>query len=314
MKKSKLLSFVLTLALTLSMLAGCSTPEQPDTSAPPNRTPVSESVSAKRVDDFYAAVNETVLKEHDAEKMGGSWNWFFDLEEKSYQEQKAIIQTAASTPGQAGSSEYKLGTLYKLAMEQTKRDAEGVTYFNELMKPVMEANTIGELMDAQALLQYHYGFDTLLNTEVLALDDNPGEYIAQIKDMNFGLDVRDFEDEEAEAENRAYFTDYLARLLMLAGRKNGEKSAGEIYDFVKTIVASRSEGEYKKIPVDDLQKQLSNIDLRAYLEKIFRTMPTELNIKESASLSTLNSYLTADNLPLLKDYVYLINLQKLVPI
>lgn len=313
MKKSKLLSFVLTLALTLSMLAGCSTPEQPDTSAPPNRTPVSESVSAKRVDDFYAAVNETVLKEHDAEKMGGSWNWFFDLEEKSYQEQKAIIQAAASTPGQAGSSEYKLGTLYKLAMEQTKRDAEGVAYFNELMKPVMEANTIGELMDAQALLQYHYGFDTLLNTEVLALDDNPGEYIAQIKDMNFGLDVRDFEDEEAEAENRAYFTDYLARLLTLAGRKDGEKSAGEIYDFVKTIVASRSEGEYMKVPVDDLQKQLSNIDLRAYLEKIFRTMPTELNIKESASLSTLNSYLTADNLPLLKDYVYLINLQKLVP-
>lgn len=261
MKKRKLLSLILALTLTLSILAGCSTPEQPNPSTPPSRIPVSESVPAKRMDDFYAAVNETVLKEHDAEKMGGSWNWFFDLEEKSYQEQKAIIQAAAAAPGQIGSSEYKLRTLYTLAMNQEKRDAESIAYFNELMKPVMEAGSIGEMMEALALLQYCYGFDALLNTEVLALDDNPGEYIAQIKDMNFGLDVRDFADEEAEAENRGYFTDYLARLLTLAGRNDGEKASGEVYDFVKAIIASRNEGEYKKISVDDLQKQLSNIDL-----------------------------------------------------
>lgn len=66
MKKGKLLSLALALALTLSVLAGCSAPEQPDASAPPSRTPVSESVSAKRVDDFYAAVNETVLEEKQA--------------------------------------------------------------------------------------------------------------------------------------------------------------------------------------------------------------------------------------------------------
>ena len=310
MKKSKLLSLVLALALTLSALAGCSTPEQPDTSAPPSRTPVSESVSAKRVDDFYAAVNEAVLKEHDAEKTGG-WNWFYDLEDKSYQEQKAIIQAAATAPGSAGSSEYKLGTLYTLATDQPRRDAEGVAYFNALMKPVLDASTIGELMDALAVLQYRYGFDSLLNTEVLALDETPGEYTAQIKDMNFSLDVRDFADEGYEAENRAYFTDYLAHLLTLAGCEDGKKTAGEVYEFVNAIAMSRSEGEYKKISVDDLQKQLPNIDLRTYLGKIFRTMPTELNIKETASLAKLNSYLTADNLSLLKDYVYLANLEKM---
>lgn len=313
MKKSKLLSSVLALALLFSLLAGCSISSPQTGPAPPRLPYAAESISSKRADDFYAAVNEMVLKEHDAEKMGGSWNWFFDLEEKSYQEQKAIIQAAASAPGQAGSSEYRLGTLYTLAMDQAKRDAEGVACFNELMKPVMEAGTIGELMDALAVLQYSYGFDTLLNTEVLALDDNPGEYIAQIKDMNFFLDVMDFEEEGYEAENRAYFTDYLARLLTLAGRGDGEKAAGKVYDFVKAIAASRGKGEYRKISVDDLQKQLSNIDLRAYLEKIFRTMPAELNIKETSSLFVLNSYLTTDNLPLLKDYVYLMNLEKFVP-
>lgn len=308
MKKRRLLSIFL--ALALSVLAGCSTPELPAASTPSSRTPVSESVSAKRVDDFYAAVNETVLKEHDAEKTGG-WNWFYDLEDKSYQEQKAIIQAAAATPGDAGSSEYKLGTLYTLATDQAKRDAEGVTYFDNLMKPVMDAATIEELMDALAVLQYRYGFDALLNAEVLALDETPGEYTAQIKDMNFFLDVRDFADEGYEEENRAYFTDYLARLLTLAGREQGEKTAGEVYEFVNAIAMSRSEGEYKKISVDDLQKQLPNIDLRTYLGKIFRTMPTELNIKETASLAKLNSYLTADNLSLLKDYVYLANLEKM---
>lgn len=62
--------------------------------------------------------------------------------------------------------------------------------------------------------------------------------------------------------------------------------------------------------MDDLQKQLPNIDLRTYLGKIFHTMPAELNIKETDSLAKLNSYMTADNLFLLKDYVYLANLEK----
>ena len=311
MKKGKLLSFVLTLALTLSVLAGCSTPEQPDTSTPPSRTPVSESVSAKRVDDFYAAINAAVLKEH--ENSDGNWNWFFDLENKSFEEQKRILQAVSAVPGEAGSSEYKLGTLYALALDQKKRDAESVAYFNELMKPVMEASTIEELMDVLAVLRYRYGLDVFLNTEVLALDDNPGEYIAQIGDMNFALDVRDFDDREMEAENRAYFTDYLARLLTLAGRQDGEKAASEVYDFVRTVAMSCGEANYTKIPVDDLQQILTNIDLQAYLGKIFRTMPTELNIKETASLSKLNGFLTNDDLPVLKNYVYLINLQRLAP-
>ena len=323
MKKRKLWSFALVLALTFSLLAGCAAPkpQEPSTSTALDRTPVAESVAHKRTDDFYAAVNAAVLKEHDVEKMGGSWNWFYDLEEKSYQEQKEIIQNAALSPLNPAqeeriSSEYKLGVMYTLAMDQPRRDAEGTAYFDELMKPVLEAGTIGELMDAQAVLQYRYGFDTLLNTEVLALDDNPGEYIAQIRDMNFFLDVKDFEDardfgdKEIGAENKAYFTDYLARLLTLAGRDNGEKTVEEIYGFIQDIIMSRKEGEYARVSVDELQKQLSNIDLRAYLERIYRTMPAELNIKETASLSRLNSYLTEENLPLLKDYIYLVNLQK----
>lgn len=168
---------ILGLVLLLSVQTVYSAPKQP---------------SYRHADDLYAAVNEKVLKEHDAEKTGGSWNWFFDLEDRSYQKQKAIIQTAAAT-GRAGPSGYKLGTLYTLAMDQARRDLEGVAY------------------------------------------------------------------------------------------------------------------------LDELQKQLPNIDLRAYLGKIFRIMPMELNIKENASLATLNSYLTAEELPLLKDHIYSVNLQKFAP-
>lgn len=291
---------ILGLVLLLSAQTVYSAPKQP---------------SYRHADDLYAAVNEKVLKEHDAEKTGGSWNWFFDLEDRSYQKQKAIIQTAAvaAATGRAGPSGYKLGTLYTLAMDQARRDLEGVAYLDELMKPVMEAGTVGELMDALALLQYHYGFDTLLDIEVRAPDDNPGAYVAKIRDMNFFLDVRDFEEEGYEAENKAYLTDHLSRLLTLAGREDGKETAEKVYTFVEAVAKSRDEGGYKKISVDELQKQLPNIDLRAYLGKIFRTMPAELNIKETASLATLNSYLTAEELPLLKDYIYSVNLQKFAP-
>lgn len=160
------------LLVTFSMIfTGCSAANKEKVILLPNNAVMSQNSSVKRTDDYYAAVNEKVFKEHEQGVDGGNWNWFWDLEDKVYEEQKKIIQTAAASMNDSGknivqvSSEYKIGALYSMAVDQNRRDAEGIEYFNKLIKPVMEAKTVQEFMDELASLQYHYGFQTLLNTQ-----------------------------------------------------------------------------------------------------------------------------------------------------
>lgn len=121
--KSKYPSLMLVLCLTFSVLAGCSGFKVQDvTATDTGQTVLSEIIPTKQADDFYAAVNEAVLKEHDVEKTGG-WNWFYDLEEKSFQEQKEILQNASIAPlnltsEEKSPSEYRLGVMYTLALDQ----------------------------------------------------------------------------------------------------------------------------------------------------------------------------------------------------
>lgn len=321
-KQSKIMA--VSLLVTFSMIfTGCSAANKEKVIQLPNNAVMSQSSSVKRTDDYYAAVNEKVLKEHEQGPDGGNWNWFWDLEDKVYEEQKKIIQTAAASMKDSGkntvqvSSEYKIGALYSMAVDQNRRDAEGIEYFNKLIKSAMEAETVQAFMDELASLQYHYGFQTLLNTEVLARDDNPGEYIVQLNDLDFGVGKEEFEDEDEEVEEylAMYFEDYLGSLLKSAGwTEDQAKQVGRnVLAFVKEIARSQRKGDYTKISIDELQDVLKNLDLKQYLGKIYQTIPMEIYAKETGSLTKLNEYLTTENLPLLKDYVYTINLNRLVP-
>lgn len=316
-------STVLSLLLIFSiMFTGCQTLDnQGKTEKQENISSVSGNSEIKKTDDYYAAVNEKLLKKHGQNENGENWNWFFDLEDKAYKEQKEIIQSAADKivdrDGifQKNQSEFKLGMLYSLAIDQKGRDADGISYFDELMKPVMDAKSIQEFMDELAILQYHYNFKTLLDTEVLARDDNPGEYVVQINDMDFGVDKEEFEYEEGQEDLAIYFENYLPQILKAAGwsESDAEEAGKNIFNFVKTIAKSREDGEYKEISVEKLQKIYTNFDLKQYLGIIYHTIPTNLYIRETGSLKKLNECMTGNNLNLLKQYVYAINLDKQVP-
>ncbi len=327
MKIKKVTVLILIIIITITMFFGCSTNSTYNKadhqiknsfiSMKEIKKTKEKNSDVKSTDDYYAAVNKKVLEEHQIDE-NTNWNWFFDLEEKAYNEKKKIIQTAAKKVKQqqnnldTSSLEYKIGTLYLLAMNQKERDKYGIKYYNELMQPVMNANTIQEFMNELAVLQYHYGFDTLLNTEVLALDENPSEYIISVKDFNYIVDILEFQYDDSEEENIAYFNDYLGKLLNLCGRTETEakKNTTELFQFVKDIAKSKTEGKLQPISVENLQKIITNVNLKQYLDNIYKVSPNKLYITETDSLKKLNKYLTNDNIALLKNYVYIVNIEK----
>lgn len=309
-------------ALTISVLfTGCQhlSKQKYENTQTEQRTPViSELKTVKKTDDYYAAVNQNILKEHSQEENGNNWNWFYDMIEKVYGEQKQIIQTAAESveknQAEKNSSAYKLGMLYMLAKDQNRRDLDGIRYFEELMKPVMEAETIQECMNQIAILQYQYGFVSPVNMEVLALDEKPGEYIVQIKDLEYILMKEDFVEEDIEQEMNTCFTEYVTKLLTLSGRseKNAKETAEKVFAFLKDMAKDNGKADYKMIPLEVLSHQLSNVNMEQYLTPIYQTMPMEISVNNLEAITKLNHYLTQEHLVLLKDYVFIVNLHKVV--
>lgn len=324
--KNRLTALFLVLTLTLSLLlSGCNSDSPISTElhdTPPSHVTNGRTELSRLADDYYAYINSQVLAAHDPEK-SGAWSWFYDMDESARKQCREIIQDAASAlnndqTSATDPSVYKLGTLYGMATDQEGRDADGAVFFNELMRPVMEADTVQDFMNALASLQYQYGFDTLLNMEVLALDENPGEYAVLLKNMTYGVDAEELGYADSDSENRYYFTDYLGSFLTYYGysESQAEPVSNQAYEFVKAVAASRKapgDANYQPVSVEELQKILSNIDLPQVLSTYYRTQPRQFQVIDTAPIAKLNEFLTEQHLPMLKAYAYMVNLQKFSP-
>ena len=311
----------------------------------------SAETSANLKNDYYAAVNAEVLNAHKAAGENGSWNWFWDLTDKAKKEQEDIVKTAAENVARNGeavkkedSSSYRIGELYLMASDQTARDKSGVVELNTLMKPVMEAKSVQEMMDALAVLQYRYGFDSIINTDVYIPDDDPGTNAVRITPLNYVLLVDDFISSEDEADNKALFKGDLLKLMKAAGQNVSSKDMEDIYQFLKASAVTSNAGKKaiaqntdstneetsasgqnagtkkpadlvseKTMSISDLTKHYSNIKLSEVLGRIFKTQPRTVRIEDDGNLDTVNSYLTDRNLQMLKNYSYLVNLTKFAP-
>lgn len=307
--------------------------------------------SANLKDDYYATVNAEVLNAHKAAGESGSWNWFWDLTDKAKKEQEGIVKTAAENVAKNGeaiknanSSSYRIGKLYLMASDQNARDKFGVVDLNTLMKPVMDAKSIQEMMDALAELQYRYGFNSLLNTDVYLPDDDPGTNAVRITPLNYVLLVDDLVSSDEDADNKSLFTGDLLKLMKAAGQNVSSKDMEDIYQFLKAAAVTSNAGKKaiaqdtdstnaetspsdqnvaakkpadlvseKTMSISDLTKHYSNIKLSDVLGRIFKTQPLTVRIEDDGNLDTVNSYLTDRNLQMLKNYAYLVNLTKFAP-
>ena len=327
------------------LLCGCGTPKGAQRSEAP----------AGLLDDYYAAVNAKVLAAHSTEGDNGSWNWFWDLTEKSEAEQAQIIRTAAAGAAKSGGSPkasdmsaYRIGKLCAMASDSGARNSSGAADFNALMQPVMAAKSVQALLDALGALQYRYGFDSLINTDVYLPDDAPGTNTVRIRTLNYILLVDDYVAAGDSAdEMKPVFTGSLRSLMKAAGRDVSAGDMENIYSFLKAAASASSEGKKaaaqnaesstaaagtaqkgqstdvikkpadllteKALTVSELGNRYSNIDVTEYLGTIFKTVPETVRVEDDAGLGDINAYLTEQNLPMLKNYVYLANLVKFAP-
>jgi putative endopeptidase len=263
-------------------------------------------------DNFQMYVNGAWIKNTEIPADKASYGVGYIVHEKSQDDVKKIIEESAAANKEAGTDEQKVGDLYASYMDMKKRDELGsapLTAEFQKIDAITNVNQLSEYFGYAVI----YGYGTPVNLFVYADLKKPTEYALYNYQGGLGLPDREYylsKDEKFSAIRTAY-VDHVAKMLELAGLKNGAQSAKEIMALETAIATKHVKKEetrdmtkmYNMLPVDSIDNVMTNFDWTLFLsgagvEKLDRIVITQpsftfgLNeLMGSTKLDTWKTYL-----------------------
>lgn len=333
MKKTfkKPLSLICALVLLFS-IPGCApnTFKPPERYIPPSETteapllPEASQASSKASDeiipglkdDFYQAVNQEQLALMEIPASEAYTDNFFLLHDQNTKRLRELILAASEdSSSMPGSDFYNIGAAYLTGMDQQARNAGGYGQAEKFLSSVDNASTVSELLDTIMSFSQAYGFYSLFGITLKADSIDSNAMVYYLLPTDTGLSKEEwFSDTGAAKEQVQYFLDYLTDLWMLNGLSQEEavEVAGSVSSAMKDIAqASLSLAEqydadktYHACQMSDLEVLFGGVLPMERLYEIYEGNPEEkLVISDMGLLDKMVSYLTQENLPLLKNYV-----------
>ena len=168
--------------------------------------------------------------------------------------------------------EQKLSDLYKLAMDSTRREQEGLAPIMPLIKEMEAAKTKEQLFEIQ-LKMMPYGESELFMAGISADEKNAAENILNVSQGGLTLGQKDYylETDEATTRIREAYKKHIVRMFLLFGFKKGEaeKKMKNILK-VETVLAKASKSRtelrdpianYNKMTLKEFAAKYPNLQL-----------------------------------------------------
>ncbi len=201
----------------------------------------------------------------------------------------------------------KIGTLYAIAMNADKLNADGTQpvkpYFNEI-------DNIKSVNDLPKYLGKMHRFSSAFWGDGVALDEKNSEYyLYNIGQGGIGLS-RDyfFDKDEKSIEIRKKYHEFIAKQLKNFGIN---ADANKIYELEERMARSfypkeklrNPNANYHKMTVADVKKQFPNFDWDVYLDARGATAATEININQPEAITESIAIINDTDLELIRDYL-----------
>ena len=200
---------------------------------------------------------------------------FDALREKNREQLKELVLEQAAKENEPGSNAQKVGDLYKLVMDSTRRNSEGVAPVKPYIDAIAAMKEKSEIIPLIAQ-NYRVGlgsfFGTGIGTDIM--DSNANQL--GIYQGGLSLSEKEYysEDSEVAANIRTKFREHVVNMFKLFGNSN--KEAAKKMEAVMTIETrlaakhlSRVErrdpmNSYHKMSYDELKKTIPGIDWDTY--------------------------------------------------
>ncbi len=266
--------------------------------------------SIRPQDDFYNFVNGSWMKTAKIPGDKSTWGSFHKLAEDTDNNSMTILHSLLNDKFEAGSEGKKIQDLYATYMDMNKRNADGIS---PIKSDLAKIDGIKSLTDLQNYLveatkqgdnpfYSWYVYSDLKNSKMNAI---------YLGDASLGLG-RDYYQKvnPKNTETLAEYTKYVSSMLDVLGYKNSNATAKNIVDFEKSIAQTYLTNEqirdatlqYNPRTMPELSKLVKNVNLPKYLSSVGVNTDQAI-IGELKYYQNLDKFLTAKNLPLIKDYM-----------
>lgn len=200
--------------------------------------------------DFFEYAGGGWMKAHPLDAEHTRYGQFNALNDQNEVRLRDIILGLAAGQHPQGSLEQKIGSLYRLAMDSTRRNQEGAAPIEGTLRRIREISDRTSLWLLASQL-YHEGVPTLFGIGVGADEKVATNNIVQIQQGGLTLGNRDYylQDDEATTKIRNAYKKYIVNLLMKVG--NSEAQANEKMQQILAIETRLAEKSYSKVQLRD---------------------------------------------------------------
>ena len=228
--------------------------------------------SVRPGDDFFEYACGGWMKANPLPPAYARYGSFDRLAEENNKRINGILKELLENSYEDGSVEQKLSDLYKLAMDSTRREQEGLAPIMPLIKEMEAAKTKEQLFEIQ-LKMMPYGESELFMAGISADEKNAAENILNVSQGGLTLGQKDYylETDEATTRIREAYKKHIVRMFLLFGFKKGEaeKKMKNILK-VETVLAKASKSRtelrdpianYNKMTLKEFAAKYPNLQL-----------------------------------------------------
>ncbi|MBW8768450.1 MAG: M13 family metallopeptidase, partial [Gemmatimonadetes bacterium] len=185
--------------------------------------------SIRPQDDLFRFVNGVWLKRTPIPSDAPRWGTFDELDERSREAMRTILDDAARSSAPAGSEERKVGDFYASFLDSARIESLGVTPLKSELERIAAVTSVSALAPEFARLS-RLGVARPFGVSVGPDEKKSDVNIVQIGQSGLGLPDRDYylmQDARMNTVRQAY-TDYLARLFTLAALPDPAAAASRV--------------------------------------------------------------------------------------
>lgn len=274
--------------------------------------------SVRPVDDFYRYATGGWQKLHPLPAAYSRYGSFDMLQENVNKQVNSILTSLTKKKFKEGTTERKLSDFYKLAMDQDRRNKEGLAPVKPLLDEMEAAKTLDQLHDLQ--LKYaKIGYGVPFGSYFGADDKNVTRNILCLSQGGLTLGQKDYylNNDKATSDIRDAYKKHLVRMFKLYGFSDAQASAKAADVFraeTELAIASKSNTElrdpqanYNKMSLKEFEDNYPNIPLcqMAEAEGVKLDYIREMNVGQPAFFTALNSLMalqTPDELRALMEW------------
>lgn len=274
--------------------------------------------SVRPADDFYRYATGGWQKLHPLPAAYSRYGSFDMLQENVNKQVNSILTSLTKKKFKEGTTERKLSDFYKLAMDQDRRNKEGLAPVKPLLDEMEAAKTLDQLHDLQ--LKYaKIGYGVPFGSYFGADDKNVTRNILCLSQGGLTLGQKDYylNNDKATSDIRDAYKKHLVRMFKLYGFSDAQASAKAADVFraeTELAIASKSNTElrdpqanYNKMSLKEFEESYPNIPLcqMAEAEGVKLDYIQEMNVGQPAFFTALNSLMalqTPDELRALMEW------------